>query len=460
MTVNDIPVVAFFKRLLDPFLIWGLLILITWAYDETFTGYYMVLMIITFFISSYIFEQTNIYRTWRNGKLLAYIRETLVGWSIIVTILMFIGYASDLSYRYSDQVILTWFIATPLSLIASHLAVRQIANSLRKEGEVRSVVIVGANEMGLKLAERIKEYPYLLMDVHGYFDDRDESRSDRANIPLLGGISDVAAYVRERSSIQMIFISLPMSAQPRIRKLLDDLHDTTVSIYFLPDVYIFDLIQARFDNVGGVPVVAICDTPFYGVDSVLKNVSDFVLAFLILILMFPVMLAIALVVKLTSLGPAIFKQRRYGLNGEEIIVYKFRTMKVTEDGPQITQAQIGDPRITKIGAFLRRTSLDELPQFINVLQGRMSIVGPRPHAVAHNELYRKLVRGYMLRHKVKPGITGWAQVNGLRGETQDLNKMQARIEHDLYYLQNWSIWLDLWIILRTVWVVLSRDNAY
>jgi len=460
MTVNDIPVVAFFKRLLDPFLIWGSLILITWAYDETFTGYYMVLMIITFFISSYVFEQTNIYRTWRNGKLLAYIRETLVGWSIVIAILMFIGYASELSYRYSDQVILTWFIVTPISLIASHLAVRQIANSLRREGEVRSVVIVGANEMGLKLAERIKEYPYLLMDVHGYFDDRDELRIDRANIPLLGGISDVAAYVRERSSIQMIFISLPMSAQPRIRKLLDELHDTTASIYFLPDVYIFDLIQARFDNVGGVPVVAICDTPFYGVDSVLKNVSDFVFAFLILIFLFPVMLIIALVVKLTSLGPAIFKQRRYGLNGEEIIVYKFRTMKVTEDGPQITQAQIGDPRITKIGSFLRRTSLDELPQFINVLQGRMSIVGPRPHAVAHNELYRKLVHGYMLRHKVKPGITGWAQVNGLRGETQNLEKMKARIEYDLQYLQNWSIWLDLWIIMLTVWVVLRRDNAY
>ena len=460
MTVNDIPVVAFFKRLLDPFLIWGSLILITWAYDETFTGYYMVLMIITFFISSYIFEQTNIYRTWRNGKLLAYIRETIVGWGFIVAILIFVGYASNLSYRYSDQVILTWFIVTPFSLIASHLAVRQIANSLRKEGEVRSVVIVGANEMGFKLAKRIEEYPYLLMDVHGYFDDRDESRSESANIPLLGGISDVAAYVRERSSIQMIFISLPMSAQPRIRKLLDELHDTTASIYFLPDVYIFDLMQARFDNVGGVPVVAICDTPFYGVDSVVKIVSDFVLAILILILLFPVMLIIALVVKLTSLGPAIFKQRRYGLNGEEIIVYKFRTMKVTEDGPQITQAQKNDPRITKIGGFLRRTSLDELPQFINVLQGRMSIVGPRPHAVAHNELYRKLVRGYMLRHKVKPGITGWAQVNGFRGETQDLNKMQARIEHDLYYLQNWSIWLDLWIILRTVWVVLHRNNAY
>jgi len=459
MTVNDIPVVAFFKRLLDPFMIWGLLILITWAYGETFTGYYMVLMIITFFISSYIYEQTNIYRTWRNGKLLAYIRDTLIGWGIIIAILLFLGYATKLSYRYSDEVILTWFIVTPLALIISHLAVRKIANSLRKVGEVRSVVIVGVNDTGLKLAERILEYPYLLMEVHGYFDDRDESRSPEVKVPLLGDISEVAAYVREHHT-QMIFISLPMSAQPRIRKLLDDLHDTTSSIYFLPDVYIFDLMQAHFDNVGGVPVVAICETPFYGVDSVVKNISDFVLAFLIFILLLPLMLCIALAVKLTSPGPAIFKQRRYGLNGEEIIVYKFRSMKVSEDGSHIIQAHKDDPRLTRIGAFLRRTSLDELPQFINVLQGRMSIVGPRPHAVAHNELYRKLIRGYMLRHKVKPGITGWAQVNGLRGETQSLDKMQARIEFDLHYLQNWSIWLDLWIIMRTVWVVLRRDNAY
>lgn len=207
-------------------------------------------------------------------------------------------------------------------------------------------------------------------------------------------------------------------------------------------------------------MVAICESPFTGVDSVVKNVSDFVIAMSILLLLSPLMIVIALAIKFTSPGPAIFKQRRYGLNGEEIIVYKFRTMKVSEDGSKIVQAQINDPRITRIGGFLRRTSLDELPQFFNVLQGRMSIVGPRPHAVAHNELYRKLIKGYMLRHKVKPGITGWAQVNGLRGETKELEKMQARIELDLNYLQNWSIWFDLWIIMRTVWVVLRRDNAY
>jgi putative colanic acid biosynthesis UDP-glucose lipid carrier transferase len=197
-----------------------------------------------------------------------------------------------------------------------------------------------------------------------------------------------------------------------------------------------------------------------GWNSMIKRTSDLVLASLILVLLTPLMLMIALAVRITSPGPIIFRQRRYGLYGEEIKVYKFRSMKVAEDGDTVVQARKDDQRVTPIGAFLRRTSLDELPQFVNVLQGRMSIVGPRPHAVAHNEQYRKLIKGYMLRHKVKPGITGWAQVNGLRGETATLDRMEARIQHDLDYLRNWSVWLDLWIILKTVKVVLARENAH
>jgi putative colanic acid biosynthesis UDP-glucose lipid carrier transferase len=185
-----------------------------------------------------------------------------------------------------------------------------------------------------------------------------------------------------------------------------------------------------------------------------------VLGLLIQILLLPVMLLIAIAIKLTSKGPVIFRQRRYGLYGEEIVVYKFRSMTVDEDGDKVVQATKNDQRVTRVGAFLRRSSLDELPQFVNVLQGRMSIVGPRPHAVVHNEQYRKLIKGYMLRHKVKPGITGWAQVNGLRGETETLDKMEARIHFDLDYLRNWSLWLDLWIIIRTVKVVLARENAH
>jgi putative colanic acid biosynthesis UDP-glucose lipid carrier transferase len=459
MSANDIPVVSFFKRVLDPFITWGILILVVWFYDTVFTGYYLVLMIFTYFISSYVYEQTSIYQNWRNGNLLEYIRDTVLGWGIIIAVLLLLDYAAHFSHHFSQQVILTWFIVTPIALLASHIIVRKIADKMRKKGGLRSAVIVGANETSQKLVERIAEFPYLLIDVQGFFDERHDDRVPNGLGNRLGGITDVASYARKHN-IEMIFISLPMSAQPRIREIIDDLHDTTASIYFLPDVYVFDLMQARFNSVGGIPVVAVCESPFSGVDSVVKNISDFILAFIILILLSPILLGIALAVVLTSPGPAIFRQRRYGLNGEEITVYKFRSMTVREDGENVVQAQKNDPRVTKIGGFLRRTSLDELPQFFNVLQGRMSIVGPRPHAVAHNELYRKLIKGYMLRHKVRPGITGWAQVNGLRGETDVLEKMQGRIDHDLYYLQNWSIWLDLWIIMRTVWVVLRRDNAY
>jgi putative colanic acid biosysnthesis UDP-glucose lipid carrier transferase len=239
------------------------------------------------------------------------------------------------------------------------------------------------------------------------------------------------------------------------------LKDTTASIYFVPDIFLSDLIQGRVGQIDDIPVVAVCETPFIGFNGLLKRLADIVLSLFILILISPVLLAIAIGVKLSSPGPIIFRQRRYGLYGEEIYVYKFRSMKVCEDGDTVTQATREDERITPFGAFLRKTSLDELPQFINVLQGRMSIVGPRPHAVAHNEMYRKLITGYMVRHKVKPGITGWAQVNGLRGETETLNKMKARIDYDIDYLRNWSLKLDMYIILKTVLVVFKgQDGAY
>jgi putative colanic acid biosynthesis UDP-glucose lipid carrier transferase len=459
MTANDLPIVAFFKHLFDPFIIWSTLIFTAWIYGEDFTSYYLVLVIITFFISTYIYERILIYRNWRRGRLLAYMRDTVFGWLIIVTILVFLGYATKFQNQFSEKVLLTWFIVTPLILIISHIMVRSIIANWYTKGKLRSTIVIGANETSLEFIKHIADLPFLLINYHGFFDERDNSRIAGNFGPHLGGLVDVIPYIHKHN-VEMIFISLPMSSQPRIQKLMDELPDTTTSIYFLPDIYIFDLMQARFDYVGDIPVVAMNESPFIGIDGVVKNASDFILALVILILLLPFMLCIALAVKVTSPGPIIFKQRRYGLNGEEIVVYKFRSMTVAEDGPNVVQAKKNDQRFTKIGAFLRRTSLDELPQFINVLQGRMSIVGPRPHAVAHNELYRKLIKGYMLRHKAKPGITGWAQVNGWRGETEELDKMKGRIEHDLYYLQNWSIWLDLWIILRTIWTVIRKDNAH
>jgi putative colanic acid biosynthesis UDP-glucose lipid carrier transferase len=387
--------------------------------------------------------------------------DIATGWIAIVALLLFLGWATRTLSAFDHRVILAWAIATPAALFAAHRLMPVLwPRLLAAEGLQKTAVIAGANELGRRLAARLRENPMLGQRFVGYFDDRDAGRlpsvQPREN---LGTLSALADYARTHP-VDVIYIALPMASQPRILKLLEELRDTTASIYFVPDIFVSDLIQARVDSIGGLPVVAVCESPFYGFNGVVKRASDFVLSLLILLLISPLMLAIAAGVKLSSPGPILFKQRRYGLDGKRIVVYKFRSMTVAEDGDVVRQATKNDSRVTRFGAFLRRTSLDELPQFINVLQGRMSIVGPRPHAVAHNEMYRKLIRGYMIRHKVKPGITGWAQVNGWRGETETVDKMKRRIEFDLAYLRNWSLLLDLQIILKTVVVVLQKDNAY
>jgi putative colanic acid biosynthesis UDP-glucose lipid carrier transferase len=387
--------------------------------------------------------------------------EIATGWLAIVALLLFLGWASRTLEAFDPRVILAWALATPAALFAAHRLLPVVwPRLLAAEGLQKTAVIAGANDLGRKLAARLRDNPMLGQRFAGYFDDRDAGRlpavAPREN---LGSLSALADYARSHT-VDVIYIALPMASQPRILKLLEDLRDTTASIYFVPDIFVSDLIQARVDSIGGLPVVAVCESPFYGINGVVKRASDVALSLVILLLISPLMLAIAAGVKLSSPGPVLFRQRRYGLDGKRIVVYKFRTMTVAEDGDVVRQATRNDSRITRFGAFLRRTSLDELPQFINVLQGRMSVVGPRPHAVAHNEMYRKLIRGYMIRHKVKPGITGFAQVNGWRGETETVDKMKARIEYDLQYLRNWSLLLDLQIILKTVVVVLQKDNAY
>ncbi|MDP1666752.1 MAG: undecaprenyl-phosphate glucose phosphotransferase [Methylobacter sp.] len=331
------------------------------------------------------------------------------------------------------------------------------------KGETSRAVIVGLSDLSRKLTHKFRQNPLLRVGCMGFFDDRWSERlsEDKQHQPetLLGSIASAAEFVKTYN-VQHIYIALPLSAQPRVMALLDELRDTTASIYFVPDIVSFDLIQANISTIDGIPIVAICESPFVGINSIIKRISDVVLSLFILLLIAPLMLLIAIGIKLSSPGPVLFKQRRYGLDGKEIVVYKFRSMTVMEDNEQVNQATRNDPRITRLGGFLRKTSLDELPQFINVLQGHMSVVGPRPHAISHNEMYRSLIKGYMIRHKVKPGITGWAQINGFRGETDVLEKMQARIDYDLDYLRNWSLFLDLLIIFKTISVVIRDKNAY
>lgn len=348
----------------------------------------------------------------------------------------------------------------PRNRLARPNFVQRVLSSLAERSmRSKTAVIAGANPLGVEFARRVGQDPYSVK-VMGFFDDRALERLP-SGVPkqLLGRLQDLPDYVR-RNLLNRIYISLPIVAKPRILKLLDDLRDSTASIYFVPDMFAFDLIQARLDQVTGIPVLVVRESPLYGFNGVVKRASDIVLASVILLFIWPVLLALAIGVKLTSRGPVFFRQRCYGLDGEEIVVYQFRSMRVCEDGSEIRQATPNDSRATPLGRFMRRASLDELPQFINVLQGRMSVVGPEPHTVAPNELYRKLIDGYMLRHKVRPGIMGWAQVNGFRGETENIEKMEKRVEYDLDYLRHWSLALDLEIMWRTALTFWRDRNPF
>lgn len=389
----------------------------------------------------------------------ALIIGTVSRWAALLGILLVIGYVTKYSEDYSRVIILSWALGTPALLVVGDLALYSIARRLQlSEPNERTVVFAGCNEVSLRLASRLADARELKIDVAGFFDDRS---ADRLGLEpqerLLGGLPDMATFVKQRG-VDMIFVALPMRHIQRVIDLLDQLRDTTASVYYLPDIFVYDLIQSRSGELLGMPVITMCETPFYGHRGVIKRFTDVIIASAALILLSPLLLLISLMVKLTSPGPVIFSQRRYGLDGAEIMVYKFRSMTVTEDGDQIEQAHRDDRRFTRIGGFLRRMSLDELPQLINVLQGRMSLVGPRPHAIAHNEQYRKLIKGYMIRHKVRPGITGLAQVSGCRGETERLEEMQARVAYDIEYLRHWSVMLDLRILWSTFLMLVRRER--
>jgi putative colanic acid biosynthesis UDP-glucose lipid carrier transferase len=412
-------------------------------------------------LSLLLFSLTYPGRPTLHSSLSGLILDVLLNWVWIGSLLALAGYGSGYLREFSRQVLWAWLWVAPLADFGLALLLRACAPALlRLQGPKRRAVIVGMNEQGLALAEKLVASPYSTIELVGFVDSRSANRDLGNHQPrLLGKLVELAQLV-QLNRIQLIYLSLPMASQPRILELLDNLKDTTASIYFVPDMFVTDLVQGHPASVAGQPVISVCETPFRDGNGLIKRMSDVFFSLAILTLIFPALLAISAAIKLTSPGPVIFKQRRYGLDGEEILVYKFRSMTVTEDGSSIAQAQKNDRRITPLGAILRRTSLDELPQFVNVLQGHMSIVGPRPHAVAHNELYRKLIKGYMVRHKVKPGITGWAQVNGFRGETDTLDKMQGRINYDLDYLRNWSLRLDIHIIFKTIRLVLIDKHAY
>lgn len=447
-------VTSLVAALLEPAIIVAVFLAATVAHDEPASRAALTLCLLAFALT---FPGRNRFK----DKLLNAATDIVSSWVPLLAILYLCGYATRSLHYFENDVLLTWALVTPWVQWSAVWIGRTILRRRALQPHLRkAAIIVGAGPLGVKVAAALQGDKEEGRDFLGWFDDRaDERVANETAGRMLGGLKDVAPYVRTHG-VADVFITLPLGSQPRILELLESIQGTTASLYFVPDVFGISIIQGRLQDMNGVPVVGILETPFTGTNELVKRISDIVLSSIILVLISPLLLAIAIGVKLSSPGPAIFRQKRNGLDGGEITVYKFRSMRAMDNGPVIAQATKEDPRITPFGAFLRRTSLDELPQFINVLQGRMSIVGPRPHAVAHNEMYRELIKAYMVRHKVKPGITGWAQVNGLRGETETVEKMKARVEYDLEYLRNWSLVLDLQIIVRTIRVIFFDRNAY
>jgi putative colanic acid biosysnthesis UDP-glucose lipid carrier transferase len=408
-------------------------------------------------------ELAGVFRPWRLETILRETKNTLMGWLPVPLALLAYWFFSKTSTQYSRVAAFAWFVLAPLLLCGLRIGIRIGLRTMRSHGHnTRRVAILGCTKDAERLARVFDEHPWLGLQLQGIYEDRSPERRYVINRPrcqVLGDSRDLLQQCRDRL-LDVVYVALPMRAELRTAGMLAELADTTVSVYLIADFFQYSLAGAQWGQIGNIPVVGVHDSPFRGVVGWVKRAEDLVLGSIIVLLTALPMLVIALAVKVSSPGPVLFRQWRYGLSGKRIRILKFRSMTVCEDGPNIVQASKNDPRVTRVGKFLRRTSLDEFPQFLQVITGELSLVGPRPHAVAHNEQYRSLIKGYMLRHMVKPGITGWAQVNGHRGETAELSQMKQRIEHDLEYISNWHLLLDLKIILWTILGVVKGRNAY
>jgi putative colanic acid biosynthesis UDP-glucose lipid carrier transferase len=451
-------------RLADSLLILGSLALLSFLYQIAWDATTMWLALLSVIFYNFFAEIQDVYRSWRGVRRYKEVGAVLFSWIIAVTLIVFLD-IFWLQWNWFEQYyVLNWFAIAPFLVISWHLVARMMLGYLRSKGHnTRRVAIVGATDLGRRLGNILVGDKCNGFMFGGYYDDRVKQEKGRRlsnqTIQVAGGVDQLLEDCRT-GKLDVVYITLSLAAEKRVKYIVNELSDSTVSVYLVPDMFTFNLINSRWVDYQGVTAISIYETPFSGFGSVIKRTEDIVLGLLILSLIALPMLVIAIGIKVTSPGPVFFKQKRYGRGGKDIAVWKFRSMTVMDNGEKVMQATKGDVRITPFGAFLRRTSLDELPQFLNVLGGSMSIVGPRPHAIAHNEEYRKQIMGYMLRHKIKPGITGLAQIKGYRGETDTLDKMEGRVRYDLHYIRNWSLWLDIKIIFLTVFKGFVHKNAY
>ncbi len=455
--------VDFYQRMIDAVIVSGTLPLAFWLYygHLNWNDKYIITAIAAIPIFYLSAKASNLYRPYFVQFGEQQIRSLLVAWFLTLAGLLLMGYAFKSTHELSRVTMGLYAIILPVFLLISRLAVWRFIRAIDERGYgVRSAIIIGTDDNARALAESIACSSSIGLRFKGFveLDDRRPAEA-LAQGQVLGKVSDIAQLLAG-DDVDIVYISVPMSDTDTLSKILKVLGDSTVSIFLVPDLYTAEIMQGTWITLGDVPTVCVIDGPTQGINPILKRIEDLVISTVSLTLLAIPMLFIAIAVRLTSPGPALYKQVRYGISGKPIVVWKFRTMSVMETTEDFVQATKNDSRVTRLGGFLRRTSLDEVPQLFNVLMGDMSIVGPRPHPVALNEAYRDKIFGYMLRHKVKPGITGLAQVNGFRGETDTHDKMEHRIRYDIEYINSWSMWLDLAIIIRTPLSLLRSENAY
>ena len=407
-------------------------------------------------------QMIGTYNGWKGRSLWTSIRMVSKAWFLTWVVMIILAFLFKRSSEFSRVVTFGWALATFFVLIGYRVLIRLYLRYYWRNGcSVRRIAIVGAGKTGKHLARVIKNNCYLGYQIVGYYDDnaRLQGRS-LEGIEVLGNTDQVCFDAQERR-FDELYLCFSLESEKNIIALLNRLADSTVLVKYIPDFFAFDLLHSQWSDLKGIPVISVYDTPMTsGLARFAKRTEDVVLTVLILLCIWPLMVLIALGVKLGSPGPVFFRQERVGWNGQHFTILKFRSMIVHDDRGELRQASSNDDRVTSLGRLLRKTSLDELPQLINVLRGEMSLVGPRPHAVAHHEYYAPLIDKYMQRHLIKPGLTGYAQISGFRGETQELETMSRRIEMDRYYINNWSLWLDLKIIAISALRGWKDKNAY
>lgn len=434
------------SKLFDVVLISGLLWFLCWLFERPWQNNSLAatLAVILFLFWGGI---TKLYRSWRSQPMTEEFSQIYKNWLGVIIVLLLLAFALKVNTQYSRLVMGIWFIATPLLLCLWRFSIRLLLRTLRNQGyNTRKVAVVGGGELGAKVVETINRSPWMGLRMFGIFDDRIPHKDRVVWSGSVQGNFEKLLDLAHAGKVDLIYITLPLNAAKRILTLLEKLADTTVSVYVVPELFISDLMQRRWVNLDIVPTISVFETSFFDLESLIKRFQDIIIASLLLLIAAVPMLFFAIAIKLSSPGPILIKKRRYGLDGRVIMVRRFRTTKMHDDENAVSQTNCDDSQFTKIGAFLKRNSLDELPQLINVLQGSMSIVGPKPYSIVDSELYYFMGRGYIFRHKVKPGIIAWDQVNG----SGSLEKIEKRVEQDLWYVQNWSLWLDWKIILITL----------